>query len=95
MTRSASQAALDGALLADGGKSGGGAKPGKERSGSAFASSPWSQYKTLLGRELLSITRNPFDVAGRTLTFCWVGIVMGILYYAMPVRRRVTPGDAW
>jgi len=52
---------------------------------SKFASNPWRQYKTLLGRELLSITRNPFDVAGRTLTFAWVGIVMGILYYGMPV----------
>ncbi|KAI8468849.1 MAG: P-loop containing nucleoside triphosphate hydrolase protein [Monoraphidium minutum] len=49
-----------------------------------FASSGWKQYKTLFGRELLSITRNPFDVAGRTLTFAWVGIVMGILYYGMP-----------
>ena len=50
-----------------------------------FASSAWKQYKTLFGRELLSITRNPFDVAGRTLTFAWVGIVMGVLYYGMPV----------
>jgi len=50
-----------------------------------FASGWLKQYRTLFGRELLSITRNPFDVAGRTLTFAWVGIVMGILYYAMPV----------
>jgi hypothetical protein len=53
-----------------------------------FASSGWRQYKTLFGRELLSITRNPFDVAGRTLTFAWVGIVMGILYYGLPVRNQ-------
>jgi hypothetical protein len=53
--------------------------------GRKFASGWWKQYKTLFGRELLSITRNPFDVAGRTLTFCWVGAVMGILYYGMPV----------
>jgi hypothetical protein len=91
MTRSTSQAALDGALLSDGGAKGG--KGGKgERAGSAFASSGWSQYKTLLGRELLSITRNPFDVAGRTLTFCWVGVVMGILYYAMPVGGAPSRG---
>jgi hypothetical protein len=50
-----------------------------------FASNAFSQYKTLFGRELLSITRNPFDVAGRTLTFAWVGILMGILYYGLPV----------
>ncbi|KIZ04851.1 hypothetical protein MNEG_3112 [Monoraphidium neglectum] len=49
-----------------------------------FASNAFSQYKTLFGRELLSITRNPFDVAGRTLTFAWVGILMGILYYGLP-----------
>lgn len=30
------------------------------------------EFTTLLWRELLSMTRNPYDVAGRTLTFCWV-----------------------
>lgn len=47
------------------------------------------QARTLLGRELLSITRNPSDVAGRTLTFCWVGVLIGILYYGTPVSRRL------
>lgn len=64
---------------------GGGGLVSEHRGVSQFASNAWSQYRTLLGRELLSITRNPFDVAGRTLTFAWVGIVMGILYYGMPV----------
>ncbi|GBF96283.1 ABC transporter G family [Raphidocelis subcapitata] len=51
---------------------------------SKFATSAPRQCRTLLGRELLSITRNPFDVAGRTLTFVWVGIIMGALYYGTP-----------
>ena len=99
--RSESRGALDrdGAATPGGGASAGGAAtpgPGGDDDAcwplfggtgkfSNFVTSAWSQYKTLLGRELLSITRNPFDVAGRTLTFAWVGIVMGMLYYAMPV----------
>jgi hypothetical protein len=85
MLRIGSEKALQ---SAGGAESSGGAAPdkkGKSKADSKFASNAWRQYKTLLGRELLSITRNPFDVAGRTLTFAWVGIVMGILYYGMPV----------
>lgn len=59
--------------------------PASPRPRRQFATTGLRQYKTLLGRELLSITRNPFDVAGRTLTFTWVGILMGILYYGLPV----------
>jgi len=50
-----------------------------------FATGAFAQWRTLLGRELLSITRNPFDVAGRTLTFVGVGLLMGTLYYGLPV----------
>lgn len=49
-----------------------------------YAAGPWRQYQSLLWRELLSITRNPADVAGRTLTFAWVAILMGLLYYSQP-----------
>jgi hypothetical protein len=30
------------------------------------------QFMGLAWREFLSVTRNPYDVAGRTITFCWV-----------------------
>jgi hypothetical protein len=44
------------------------------------------QFRTLLGRELLAITRNPFDVAARVLTFAWVGVFMGVLNFGVAVR---------
>lgn len=48
---------------------------------SKYASNWWRQFVACYGREILSITRNPADVAGRTLTFTWVGLLMGLLYY--------------
>lgn len=51
---------------------------------SKWASGWWRQFASCYERELLSITRNPADVAGRTMTFAWVAILMGILYYGMP-----------
>jgi ATP-binding cassette subfamily G (WHITE) protein 2 len=39
----------------------------------------WSFY-----REFKMITRNPAEVAGRTLTNTWVALVMGLLYYGIP-----------
>lgn len=38
----------------------------------------------LLWRELLSITRNPADVAGRCLIFCWLAVFVGLIYYNLP-----------
>ena len=35
-------------------------------------------------REVLMVTRNPMDVAGRTMTFAWVAAMTGVLYYALP-----------
>ncbi|KAI8464872.1 MAG: P-loop containing nucleoside triphosphate hydrolase protein [Monoraphidium minutum] len=75
----------DEGTAADDGSKASGAAPDKTPQ---FATGAFKQYKTLLGRELLSITRNPFDVAGRTLTFVWVGILMGILYYGLPFDAR-------
>jgi hypothetical protein len=54
----------------------------------------WQQCKALTWRELLAITRNPADVAGRTLTFCWVAVLVGLIYYDLPtsassIRARI------
>ncbi len=49
-------------------------------------SSTWlQQYCWILRREVIMITRNPADVAGRTLTFAWVAFTAGIFYYGLPV----------
>lgn len=42
------------------------------------------QVHALLVRELLVLTRNPADVAGRTLVFVWVALVVGLLFYSLP-----------
>jgi len=42
------------------------------------------QFTTLLRRELLLITRNPADVAGRTLSFVWTAALVGFCFYSMP-----------
>lgn len=41
------------------------------------------QVRVLTWRELLAVTRNPADVAGRTLVFCWVGVVVGLIFYSL------------
>lgn len=51
---------------------------------SKWATSWLRHFMSCYGREVLVITRNPADVAGRTMTFAWVAILMGILYYNMP-----------
>jgi hypothetical protein len=48
-------------------------------------SSWWQQFRWILKREITQITRNPADVAGRTLTFAWVAAFAGIFYYGLPV----------
>lgn len=68
-----------------------GAVPG-ETDGSIIKSNPesiyptgwWRQFAACYGRELLAVTRNPADVAGRILTFTWVGLLTGILFYNLP-----------
>jgi len=42
------------------------------------------QYVWILRREFIMITRNPADVAGRTLTFAWVAMCAGVFYYGLP-----------
>lgn len=34
----------------------------------------WKHFKILLWREVLCVTRNPADIAGRLLTFTWIGL---------------------
>jgi hypothetical protein len=52
-----------------------------KRAGRRYATSWGRQYLTLLWRETLAITRNPADVAGRMLTFVWVALLVGFIYY--------------
>lgn len=51
---------------------------------SLLPSSWWQQYWWTFQREIIMITRNPADVAGRTLTNTWVAVTMGLLYYDIP-----------
>lgn len=55
------------------------------------------QVRTLAWRELLLVTRNPADVAGHSLIFCWVGLFVGLVFFAqantilsiIPITRAV------
>jgi hypothetical protein len=54
----------------------------------------WQQYRALVWREAIKVTRNPADVAGRILTFAWVALLVGLIYYNMPtdassIRQRL------
>lgn len=40
--------------------------------------------RILLWRELLSVTRNPADVAGRCLIFTWLAVFVGLIFYNLP-----------
>ncbi len=42
-----------------------------------------AQVAVLTWRELLTATRNPADVAGRMLVFCWVAVVVGLIFYSI------------
>jgi ATP-binding cassette subfamily G (WHITE) protein 2 len=45
----------------------------------------WRQmFRWAFFREFIMITRNPAEVAGRTLTNTWVAVTMGMLYYGIP-----------
>jgi len=45
----------------------------------------FKQCRVLLWRELLSVTRNPADVAGRCLIFTWLAVFVGLIFYNLPV----------
>ncbi|KAJ9505285.1 hypothetical protein QJQ45_027868 [Haematococcus lacustris] len=40
--------------------------------------------RALLSREVTTITRNPADVAGRMLTFAWIAVFVGLIFYNLP-----------
>ncbi|GAX73384.1 hypothetical protein CEUSTIGMA_g837.t1 [Chlamydomonas eustigma] len=48
-------------------------------------------FSALLWREVLSLTRNPSDVAGRTLTFGWVAMFVGLVFYSLPTSTPPPP----
>ena len=39
------------------------------------------QFRVLLWRELLAVTRNPADVAGRMLVFAYISALLGLIFY--------------
>ncbi|KAI8467922.1 MAG: hypothetical protein J3K34DRAFT_523385 [Monoraphidium minutum] len=53
--------------------------PGKARRNNG--ASWFRQFRVLLWRELLAVTRNPADVAGRMLIFTWISVLIGLIYY--------------
>lgn len=64
----------------------------------APSSSSTPCHRALLWREALAVTRNPADVAGRMLIFCWISLFVGLIFYSLDasltgVRNRcVLPG---
>jgi hypothetical protein len=63
-------------------------------SSTAYRTSWLQQYRALTWRECVKVTRNPADVAGRLLTFTWVALLVGLIYYDLPtdagsIRQRL------
>lgn len=63
-------------------------------SSAAYCTSWLQQYRALAWRECVKVTRNPADVAGRLLTFTWVALLVGLIYYDLPtdagsIRQRL------
>eukprot|EP00877_Chromochloris_zofingiensis_P013185 jgi/Chrzof1/811/Cz01g29200.t1 len=75
-----------------GGGRGAGGGGGKQKHS---AGANWfTQFRILLWRELLSVTRNPADVAGRMLVFTEIAIFTGLIFYNLEddinsVRNRM------
>jgi hypothetical protein len=67
---------------------------GSSSSSPAYRTSWLQQYRALTWRECVKVTRNPADVAGRLLTFTWVALLVGLIYYDLPtdagsIRQRL------
>jgi hypothetical protein len=63
-------------------------------SSTAYRTSWLQQYRALTWRECVKVTRNPADVAGRLITFTWVALLVGLIYYDLPtdagsIRQRL------
>ncbi len=50
----------------------------------AAAAHWWRQVRVLAWREGALAVRNPADLAGRLLVFCWAAIVVGAIFFNMP-----------
>jgi hypothetical protein len=46
----------------------------------SYPTSIWNQLRWLMWRNLLAYLRNPADVAGRLVTYLFVGIVLGLIF---------------
>lgn len=62
--------------------------------GRRYPSSYWNQYCVLQGRALQAYTRNPANVAGRTLMAIFIGIIGGIVFLKTPAGPQSTPSQA-
>eukprot|EP00775_Hariotina_reticulata_P008750 gene8750-8930_t len=49
--------------------------------GHYYATGAVKQFISLFNREILVMTRNPFDLAGRVLTCTYLGLLYGLLFY--------------
>lgn len=56
-----------------------------------YPTSWMNQFITLLWRSLMNVTRNPADVAGRMLTFTYVGGFIGLVFYNLPADLSSVP----
>ena len=61
--------------------------PGRWAAARAAVAAPLAafgrQYAALLRRELVIVSRNPADAAGRMATFAYVGLLDGLMHYAL------------
>lgn len=52
----------------------------------------FTQFRVLIWREFVSIIRNPADIAGRMLVFCWLGLFVGLMFYDLSFSTEVGRG---
>ena len=60
------------------------AEQGAWRLRRSFPTDVWNQYCVLQRRALQAYTRNPANVAGRTLMAMFIGIIGGLVFYKQP-----------
>ena len=56
-----------------------------------FPTSGWTQYAVLQGRAVKAYTRNPANVAGRTMMSIVLGVIGGLVFYNRGVGARSKP----
>lgn len=50
----------------------------------SYPTDVWNQYCVLQQRALQAYTRNPANVAGRTLMAMFIGVIGGLVFYKQP-----------